>query len=79
MMNINKNQAISLLTNRGVNSEKLNQVKDTDIVDITQDKNTASETFGKFLINIQSENYDLMKELYSEEQEEGAYSYRMIL
>ena len=67
---MNKLQAIKYLKDNNINSDKLNFLKDNDIINISHE-NTQ--------IDYQSENYDMIKELYQEKQEDGAYTGIIIL
>jgi len=59
---------INFLKNEGMNTEVLNNIKSTDRI-------SSQITSNGFDITIQSENYDMIKELYEEEQEKDSYSY----
>jgi len=59
---------INSLKNEGMNTEVLNNIKFTDRI-------SSQITSNGFDITIQSENYDMIKELYEEEQEKDSYSY----
>jgi hypothetical protein len=76
---MNKQEAIKFLEENGAGTEKLNTIKDTDIVDISKDVNIQSKTFGKFLVTVTSENYNSLKELSGEKQAEGEYTYNFMI
>jgi len=59
---------INFLKNEGMNTEALNIIKSTDRI-------SSQITSNGFDVTIQSENYDMIKELYEEQQEKDSYSY----
>ena len=67
---MNKLQVINRLKEMNIDTERLNLLKDTDILHLSYE-NTQ--------IDYQSEDYDMIKELYNERQEEGSYSGTMVV
>ena len=71
-MNTKDLNTMKFLQGEGMDTEPLNIVKLTDRI-------MTSRTSTGFDVDVKSENYDLMKELYNEKQEENAYSYTIKL
>ena len=71
-MNTKDLNTMKFLQGEGMDTEPLNIVKLTDRI-------MTSRTSTGFDVDVKSENYDLIKELYGESQEENAYSYTIKL
>jgi len=69
---MNKLSVISFLNNEGINTDKLKDIKDTDIV-------ASHRTDKGFEVTVQSFDYDMIKLLYSETQADGSYFYTIEL
>jgi len=65
-------KTITFLQSEGMDIKPLKDIKTTDRL-------STFRTSTGFNVDVKSENYDLIKELYSEKQEENAYSYTIKL